>query len=97
LSLKASLAVLKSATPTQSLSKAVIDGVSPKAAMEALGQIVKMDCHNLVIDSLVIDSHIKDSLIKDGPIKEGLKAKEIIDLGLSIYGSEAKVVAAFSP
>jgi hypothetical protein len=32
-----------------------------------------------------------------GPIKEGLKAKEIIDMGLSMYGSKAIVKAVFGP
>jgi hypothetical protein len=32
-----------------------------------------------------------------GPIKKGLKAKEIIDLGLAIYGSGTHVMAAFRP
>jgi hypothetical protein len=70
-------AILKTAKSTQTLSKAEIDSYLSKAAMEALGQIVKKDYH--------------------GPIKEGLKAKEIIDLGLSMYGSKAIVKAVFGP
>jgi hypothetical protein len=41
-----------------------------------------------------------DEIVKQdyhGPIKEGLKAKEIIDLGLSMYGSKAIVKTAFRP
>jgi Glu-tRNA(Gln) amidotransferase subunit E-like FAD-binding protein len=38
-------AILKSATPTESLSAEEIDGVLSKAAMEALDQIVKNDYH----------------------------------------------------
>jgi Na+-transporting NADH:ubiquinone oxidoreductase subunit NqrC len=41
-----------------------------------------------------------DQIVKQdyhGPIEEGLKAKEIIDLGLAMYGSKAIVKAAFRP
>jgi hypothetical protein len=68
-------AILKSATPTESLSDEKIDEILSKAAMEALDQIAKNDYH--------------------GPLK--LKAKEFIDLGLSVYGSGAKVEAVFGP